>query len=146
MCGGRNWRSNPMVSMTSPTTAEKRSRRIVPYSSSSEPQCITFYYLSLARHGADGTRHEDHRAAPQACILLPLLVRLPVGSGRIFHQLNELRYEERAAAFPTEYVTTLTTYPCVSTGFRAGRPTYPRAQIGFLRGCTGLPGSLEAPT
>jgi hypothetical protein len=50
-------------------------------------------------------------ALPQACILLPLLARLAVGSARIFHQLNELRYEERAAAFPTEHVTTLTTYP-----------------------------------
>jgi hypothetical protein len=28
----------------------------------------------------------------QASTLLPLLARLPVGSARIFHQLNELRY------------------------------------------------------
>lgn len=38
-------------------------------------------------------------------MLLPLLAGLPVGSARISHQLNELRYEERAAAFPTEHVT-----------------------------------------
>jgi hypothetical protein len=37
-----------------------------------------------------------------------------------------------------EYVTTyLTTYPWVSMGFRAGRPTYPRARIGFLGGSWG---------
>jgi hypothetical protein len=42
---------------------------------------------------------------PQACILLPLLARLPVGSARIFHQLNELRYEEEAAPLPTEHLT-----------------------------------------
>jgi hypothetical protein len=86
---------------------------------------------------------------PQACILLPLLARLPVSSARIFHQLNELRYEERAAAFPTEHVTTLTTYLTTyswgSRELRRGQPSYARAGIGFVTGSTGRPGGLEAP-
>ncbi len=31
-------------------------------------------------------------------------------------------------------------------GFRAGRPTYPRAGIGFLRGFMGFPAGLRVPT
>jgi hypothetical protein len=78
------------------------------------------------------------------------LVRISAGSARILHQPDKMRFEEEGAPFPIEHLTSLTTYlttyPSGSMGFRAGRMTYPRAQIGFLRGSMGVYGGPEAPT